>query len=109
MGLENTGFAIANEERLWIDPVDYRDALAKAVDLLVSANVRVSRYNLQRCILARSVWPYAVKSISDWKNEFVSDCDQCTEKLRCGGFFGSGRPRRSRAICAIAQSLEVAN
>ena len=109
MGLENTGFAIANEERLWIDPVDYRDALAEAVDLLVSANVRVSIYNLQRCILARSVWPYAVKSISDWKNEFVSDCDQCTEKSRCGGFFGSGRPRRSRAICAIAQSLEVAN
>ena len=25
MGLENTGFAIANDAMLWMDPVDYRD------------------------------------------------------------------------------------
>ena len=80
MGLENVGFAIANDECLWIDPVDYRDALAEAVDLLVSASVRVSVYNLQRCVLARSVWPYAVQSISDWKNEFIAECAQCVDK-----------------------------
>ena len=34
MGLENTGFAIANDAMLWIDPMDYRDALAEAVDHL---------------------------------------------------------------------------
>jgi His-Xaa-Ser system radical SAM maturase HxsC len=28
MGLENTGFALANESLLWIDPVDYQDPLA---------------------------------------------------------------------------------
>jgi hypothetical protein len=27
MGLENTGFAIANEALLWIDPMDYCDDL----------------------------------------------------------------------------------
>jgi hypothetical protein len=67
MGLENTGFAIANEAQLWIDPIDYQAGLADAVDLLVAAKVNVSVYNLQRCVLARSVWPYAVQSISDWK------------------------------------------
>jgi len=101
MGLENTGFAIANEAQLWIDPMDYQAALADAVDLLAAAAVNVSVYNLQRCVLARSVWPYAVQSISDWKNAFVAECEPCTEKLRCAGFFSSGRPRRSRAISPI--------
>lgn len=36
MGLENTGFAIANDEPLWIDPLDYRDQLAEAVEGLVA-------------------------------------------------------------------------
>jgi His-Xaa-Ser system radical SAM maturase HxsC len=101
MGLENTGFAIANEAQLWIDPIDYRDALADAVDVLVAAEVNVSVYNLQRCVLAQSVWPYAVQSISDWKNAFVSECEPCIEKSRCAGFFSSGRPRRSKAISPI--------
>jgi len=101
MGLENTGFAIANEAQLWIDPIDYQAALADAVDLLVAAKVNVSVYNLQRCVLARSVWPYAAQSISDWKNAFVAECEPCTEKTRCAGFFSSGRPRRSRAISPV--------
>jgi His-Xaa-Ser system radical SAM maturase HxsC len=101
MGLENVGFAIANELQLWIDPIDYQKDLAKAVDLLASARIKVSVYNLQRCILPRSIWPYAVKSISDWKNEFVAECEHCIEKPRCSGFFSSGRPRRSRAISPI--------
>lgn len=101
MGLENTGFAIANEAQLWIDPIDYQSELAEAVDLLVAARVNVSVYNLQRCVLAPSVWPYAVQSISDWKNAFVDECEPCTEKTRCAGFFSSGRPRRSKAISPI--------
>ena len=32
MGLENTGFAIANDAMLWIDQVDYGDGLARAID-----------------------------------------------------------------------------
>jgi len=101
MGLENTGFAIANEDLLWIDPVDYRDDLAAGVDTLSAAGVNVSVYNLQRCVLHRSVWPHAVQSISDWKNGYVKDCNSCTEKPRCSGFFTSGRPRQSRGIAAI--------
>jgi MoaA/NifB/PqqE/SkfB family radical SAM enzyme len=46
MGLENTGFAIANAEELWIDPLDYQFELASAVDLLVSTKINVSVYNL---------------------------------------------------------------
>jgi His-Xaa-Ser system radical SAM maturase HxsC len=101
MGLENTGFAIANEGLLWIDPVDYQDALAEGVAVLSAARVNVSVYNLPRCVLNRSVWPYAVQSISDWKNGYVEACTDCTEKPRCSGLFTSGRPRQSRGIAPI--------
>jgi His-Xaa-Ser system radical SAM maturase HxsC len=102
MGLENTGFAIANDAFLWIDPMDYRDGLADGVDQLVAASVDVSVYNLPRCVLERSVWPYAVQSISDWKNGYVEECSRCIENDRCSGLFTSGRPRLSRGIKAIA-------
>ena len=101
MGLENTGFALANQELLWIDPVDYAEDLAEGVDVLASAKVNVSVYNLQRCLLKRSVWPYAVQSISDWKNGYIEQCNKCIEKPHCGGFFTSGRPRQSRGISPI--------
>jgi His-Xaa-Ser system radical SAM maturase HxsC len=101
MGLENTGFAIANSDLLWIDPIEYRDLLADAVRVLVAARMRVSIYNLQRCVLQKSVWPFAARSISDWKNRYIEECDNCVEKNRCSGFFSSGRPRYSRAIQAI--------
>ena len=101
MGLENTGFTLANADQLWIDPIDYRAELAEGVERLASAGINVSVYNLQRCVLDRSVWPYAAKSISDWKNGYVEECDRCTEKDRCSGFFTSGRPRQSRGIRPI--------
>ena len=104
MGLENTGFALANGDLLWIDPIDYREDLAAGVQLLAAAGVRVSVYNLPLCVLARSVWPYAVQSISDWKNGYIEECDRCIEKDRCSGFFTSGRPRRSRGISPILVS-----
>ena len=101
MGLEDTGFAIANSDLLWIDPMDYRDELTNAVEVLTSTGMNTSIYNLPRCLLSPSVWPYAVQSISDWKNGYVEECTSCVEKERCAGFFTSGRPRRSRGITPI--------
>ncbi len=101
MGLENTGFAIANDAMLWMDPVDYGDGLARAVDHLSAAGVNVSVYNLPKCVLPKSVWPHALQSISDWKNGFVEECNRCDEKNSCSGFFTTGRPRFSRGVRAI--------
>ena len=100
MGLENTVFAIANDAMLWMDPMDYRKGLAKAVDHLAAAGVNVSVY-ISKCVLSRSVWPRALQSISDWKNAFVEQCGRCDEKKSCSGFFTTGRPRFSRGIAAI--------
>src|SRR5580704_3709658 len=63
MGLENTGFALANQDLLWIDPLDYADDLATGVQTLRAAGINVSVYNLPLCVLDRSVWDVAVQSI----------------------------------------------
>ena len=81
--------------------MEYRKSLADAVDVLAAAKVRVSVYNLQRCVLENSVWPFAVRSISDWKNSYLEKCDGCVERNRCSGFFSSGRPRYSKGISPI--------
>jgi His-Xaa-Ser system radical SAM maturase HxsC len=101
MGMENTGFAIANENSLWIDPMDYRESLSEGVRTLADTGINVSIYNLPRCVLDASIWPYAVQSISDWKNGYVEECRRCIEKSKCSGLFTSGRPRQSRGIRAI--------
>jgi His-Xaa-Ser system radical SAM maturase HxsC len=98
MGLENTGFALANQETLWIDPLDYADDLAGGVGTLKAAGVNVSVYNLPLCLLDRLVWDVAAQSISDWKNAYLPVCDQCGVRSRCSGFFSTGRMRTSRGI-----------
>lgn len=102
MGLEHTGFAIANQDLLWIDPMDYRQQLAEAVLLLQSAGLTVSVYNLPLCLLDRAVWPVAVQSISDWKNGYLPECDACAVRSECAGFFSSGRPKYSRGVRPIS-------
>jgi His-Xaa-Ser system radical SAM maturase HxsC len=106
MGLEMTGFAKANIETLWIDPADYRAELREASSLLDDYGLRTSVYNHQLCTIDRAVWRLAVRSISDWKNEYVPECEGCLVQERCGGFFATGRLRRSSHIRAIRETRE---
>lgn len=100
MGLEMTGFARANIDALWIDPFDYREELYAAASLLDDFGLRTSIYNHQLCTIDRRIWPLAVKSISDWKNEYEPECAGCSIQEQCGGFFATGRLRRSAHIRA---------
>jgi len=102
MGLEITGFTRANLDSLWIDPVDYQSELYRAVSFLADSRMRVSIYNHQLCLLDRRLWPFTRKSISDWKNEFMPECEGCAEKQNCGGVFASAKIRHSDHIRAIA-------
>jgi His-Xaa-Ser system radical SAM maturase HxsC len=101
MGMENTGFAIANDDKLWIDPLDYQESLKAAVDVLSAAGMNVSIYNLPLCVLDTSIRPFAVQSISDWKNAYVDECESCSARTNCAGFFSTGRTKFSRGIAAI--------
>lgn len=101
MGLEMTGFTRANLDKLWIDPLDYQPQLAEAVHLLADSRIHTAVYNHQLCITDRSLWEYARKSISDWKNEYMPECHGCAVKESCGGFFSSAKLRYSKHIRPI--------
>jgi His-Xaa-Ser system radical SAM maturase HxsC len=101
MGLEITGFTRANLEELWIEPDVFQKELQEAVSILSRASIRTSIYNLQRCLLPQTLWPFAVKSISDWKNKYYPECEGCSERQMCGGFFESSDLKRSTKIKAI--------
>ncbi len=107
MGLELMGFARANLDDLWIDPVDYQQELVSAVGILDRARMRVSIYNSQLCLLDRTIWNFAKRSISDWKQEYMPECDGCQAKANCAGFFASAKYRYSQHIRPIATTVEA--
>ena len=90
MGMETRGFASKNLARLWVDPYDYQEQLARAVKFLSRRLVPVSIYNHQLCLLPRELWPFARKSITDWKQAYPPECDTCAVREDCGGVFGTG-------------------
>ena len=91
MGLEITGFTRANLNLLWIDPYDYKDTLSQAVGILESYGMNVSVYNHQRCLINDDIMRTYRKSISDWKNEYLAECEKCTKLNECGGLFSSAK------------------
>lgn len=101
MGLENMGYVKKNWDLLWIDPVDYAEELEAALRYFHYRRVPASIYNLPLCVLPRSVWSFARKSISDFKNIYLNECESCSAKEHCSGLFQSSEMRHSRAIRAI--------
>jgi His-Xaa-Ser system radical SAM maturase HxsC len=106
MGLEMTGFTKSNLEALWIDPAEYQPQLAEAVHELRSTKVMI--YNHPLCVLNRELWPIARQSISDWKNIYMPECEPCTLKNRCCGFFASATLRYSSSIRPFSESPNCA-
>jgi len=101
MGLEYTGFTPRNKDVLWIDPIEYMEELNDAVLMLGENDMNVSIYNLPLCILPREIWKYSKKSISDWKQIYLDECQNCKEIDNCGGFFLTSNKKHSNFIKAI--------
>lgn len=101
MGLEMTGFTLANLDVLWIDPIEYQHKLSEAVSILSALGMNVLIFNHQLCLLDRGLWKYAVKAISDWKNEYMPECNGCAVMNQCGGFFSSAKLRYSDHISPV--------
>ena len=98
MGLEMTGLARPNSPLVWADPADYQRELAGAVDILATAGITTRIYNHQLCVLDRRLWPYAVRSISDWKNDYLDICRTCSVRDACGGVFTTSGNRLSQHL-----------
>lgn len=108
MGLEMMGFTKANIEDLWIDPLEYQSKLVEAVETLARFKMNVSVYNHQLCLLDQRLWKFNRKSISDWKNEYMPECEPCKKKEQCGGFFSSALFRYSNNIQPFLEEVITA-
>ena len=98
MGLEPTGNALKNIDKLWVDPYEYKDILKETVQILHQRDMFVSIYNHQLCTLPTPLWQFAEKSISRWKNIYLDICERCDYKNNCGGFFISSEKIHSSFI-----------
>lgn len=101
MGLEFIGYTPHNIEKLWIDPYEYQHTLADSVEYLSSKGLNVSIYNTPLCLLPKTSWEFARKSISDWKNDYMEECMKCSVKEQCGGFFSWNLKKSSEYIKSI--------
>jgi len=101
MGQEITGKAILNFDQIWVDPYEYRENLAAAVNTLSRADINTSIYNIPLCLLLKSAWPFAKQSISDWKNIFLPICNECSKKHLCAGSFSTSGVHNSAYINPI--------
>lgn len=101
MGLEMMGLARRNVAQLWVEPNAYSESLAEATELLHAHRIHTMIYNHQLCLLHRDIWDFAVKSISDWKNEYDRACQDCDVLERCGGFFHSAKYGSSDLITPL--------
>jgi His-Xaa-Ser system radical SAM maturase HxsC len=101
MGMEHMGYVKKNWDDLWIDPTDYMSQLEQAVRILHCRKIRVSVYNLQLCLMPRSLWGVTRQSISDFKNIYLDECEKCQVKNYCPGLFLSQERLHSPRIRAV--------
>jgi His-Xaa-Ser system radical SAM maturase HxsC len=88
MGLEIIGYTKANKSQLIEDDsLEANNNLFNSLNFLSKWKYNVSIYNTPLCHLPESLWIYAKQSISDWKNSFKLECNGCTKKEECSGFF----------------------
>lgn len=98
MAMEHIGHAVTNENNIWIEPIDYASQLERAVLTLAQWRMDVAVYNVPLCLIPESIHPYAQRSISDWKNKYIPECDKCYLKSECCGLFAtSQKPFKSIA------------
>lgn len=106
MQMETIGLADKNLEELWIDPYDYKEQQREAVLLLRDRGIPAYIYNSQLCIIPEDVREYAIQSISDWKDIYLDECNNCILKGACAGFFESNRTHHSKHITPQLNNVE---
>lgn len=105
MQMETIGLAKENIDELWIDPYDYNEQLREAVLLLADKGMKPYIYNAQLCVLPEDIRCYAQQSISDWKDIYLPECEGCTLRGQCAGFFASNREMHSQYIKKIEECM----
>jgi len=89
MGCEPVGLALANQTACNVDLREWSETLLRADRILRRAGLPVLLMNTPLCALPAELWPYAQKSISDWKNVYPPECSSCSVRNACCGLFVS--------------------
>ena len=89
MGMERIGYSVKNESLVWIEPIKYASYLKKAIEILDSWGISAAVYNIPLCLLPKECWPFAKRSISDWKIKYSDICKGCSVMLDCSGLFST--------------------
>ena len=87
MACEPVGFALANREQCELNLLVWAETLLRSSSLLTRYSVPHLFMNAPLCALPAALRPLAHKSISDWKNVYALECDDCSVKNKCSGLF----------------------
>lgn len=89
MNMEPQGWARKNFENLFVSVLDQAPEIEKMNEIFSFAGIRMQLFNYPLCMLESKLHENCVKSISDWKNYYPSECGECRLQYRCGGLFSS--------------------
>jgi hypothetical protein len=64
----------------------------------VAGGIPTRIYNHQLCVLDQGLWPYAVRSIGERKNDYLDICCPCSVREACGGVFTTSGNRLSQHL-----------
>ncbi|MBP2196807.1 His-Xaa-Ser system radical SAM maturase HxsC [Pantoea cypripedii] len=93
MGLESIGWARKNWSSIFIEHDSYSDKILSVVDTALRSGIPLTIFNYPLCHLPERARGFSTQSISDWKNYYPKECDQCTQKSSCAGYFSSSKGR----------------
>lgn len=101
MNLEPKGWGRKNYSSLYVPVKKQNKSLIRAVEMARNYGLALRLFNYPLCLLDDELRSFAVKSISDWKNYFPEECNKCTMKSSCGGFFTSAAGQFIEPVEAI--------
>lgn len=89
MGMEVTGHAYDNFNKIDITPQEFNQNLLEAMTYLHQRDMNASIYNIPFCLIDKRLWKFSKNSISKWKQIFHTECNLCSKKNECSGLFAT--------------------
>ena len=89
MGMELLGRALQNKKDIWVEYKAIKNYLQKASVILLANGIKVNIFNIPICKVDDEYRSLCKQSISDYKVEYLEECESCQKKSECGGIFFS--------------------
>ncbi|WP_306796725.1 His-Xaa-Ser system radical SAM maturase HxsC [Mesorhizobium sp. GbtcB19] len=87
MQMENIGFGRMNWKSLFFDSSEGFELVGRSIDFVRSRGIDAWLYNFPLCTVPPEYRHLAPATISDWKRAYRVECEGCSLKEACGGFF----------------------